>query len=105
VIVAVRSAAFGFAATEYSIVPLVPVPVPPEVIESHAALDVAVHGQVEPFVVIERLPLPPVAVKLAVAGKIAVTAHAAASWVTVWTCEPAEMVPVRIAAVGFADTL
>ena len=41
--------------------PLVPVPVPPEVIESHAALEVAVQPQVEPFVVIDRLPVPPLA--------------------------------------------
>jgi len=41
--------------------PLAPVPVPPEVIESHAALEVAVQPQVEPFVVIDRLPVPPLA--------------------------------------------
>jgi len=42
-------------------VPLVPVPVPPAVIESHAALEVAVQPQVVPFVAIDRLPVPPVA--------------------------------------------
>ena len=105
VIVAVRSAALGFAATEYSIVPLVPVPVAPELIESHAALDSAVQPQVVPFVVIDRLPVPPVAAYVAVAGVSAVTAQVAASCVTVWTCEPAVMVPTRVAAVGFAATL
>jgi len=85
VIVAVREEAFGFVATEYAIVPLAPVPVPPEVIESHAALEVAVQPQVVPFVVIDTLPVPPVAAKVAVAGVIAVTAHAAADCVTVCT--------------------
>jgi len=65
--------------------PLAPVPVPPEVIESHAALEVAVQPHVVPFVVIETLPVPPVAAKLAVAGVRALTTHAAASCVTVWT--------------------
>jgi len=83
VTVAVREEAFGFAETEYAIVPLAPVPVPPEVIESHAALDVAVQPHVVPFVVIDTLPVPPVAVKVAVAGVRALTAHAAASCVTV----------------------
>ena len=77
--------ALGFAEAEYSIVPVAPVPVAPEVIESHAALDVAVQSHVEPFVVIDTLPLPPDAVKVAVAGVNAVTAHAAASCVTVCT--------------------
>ena len=85
VIVAVRDAASGFAETLYAIVPLAPVPVPPEVIVSHAALDVAVHPQVVPLVVSVTEPVPPVAAKLAVAGVSAVTAHAAASCVTVCT--------------------
>ena len=103
-IVAVRSAAFGFAATEYSIVPEAPVPVPPEVIESHAALEVAVQPHVVPFVVIETLPVPPVAAKLAVAGVRALTAHAAASCVTTCTWLPAVIVAVRGEAFGFAET-
>jgi len=85
VIVAVREEAFGFVATEYAIVPEAPVPVPPEVIESHAALEVAVQPQVEPFVVIDTLPVPPVAAKDAEGGVRAPTAHAAACWVTVCT--------------------
>jgi len=85
VIVAVRSEAFGFAAALYAIVPLVPVPVPPEVIESHAALDSAVHSQVEPFVVIDTLPLPPVAANDSPSGESDVTAHAAADCVTTCT--------------------
>ena len=74
-------------------------------ITSHAALDVAVQPQVVPFVVIDTLPVPPVAAKLAVAGVNAVTAHAAASCVTVCTCPPAVIVAVREAAFGFAETL
>ena len=85
VIVAVRDAAFGFDATEYSTLPLAPVPVPPEVIVSHAALDVAVQPQVVPLVEIDTLPVPPVAAKDAVAGVIALTTHAAASCVTACT--------------------
>jgi len=83
VIVAVREEASGFEDTLYATVPLAPVPVPPEVIESHAALETAVQPQVVPFVVIDTLPVPPAAAKLAVAGVHAVTAHAAASCVTV----------------------
>ena len=60
-------------------------PVPPEVITSHDALDVAVQPHVVPFVVMATLPLPPVAAKLAVAGESAVTAHAAADCVTACT--------------------
>jgi len=85
VIVAVREDAFRLAETEYSTMPVAPVPVAPEVIESHAALDVAVQPQVVPFVVIETLLVPPVATKLAVAGVRALTAHAAADCVTVCT--------------------
>jgi len=93
-----------FAETEYSTVPLAPVPVPPEVIESHDWLDVAVQPQLPPLVVIVTLPVPPAAAKLAVAGVIAVTAHAAASCVTVCTCAPAVIVAVRCEAFGFAET-
>jgi len=103
VIVALRPTASLFAETEYAIVPLAPVPVPPEVITSHAALDVAVQPQVVPFVVTVTLPLPPVAPKLAVAGVRALTAHAAADCVTVCTCAPAVIVAVREAAFGFDD--
>jgi len=66
-------------------VPVAPVPVPPEVIESQAALDAAVQPQVVPFVEIDTLPVPPTAVKLAVAGLSALTAHSAASCVTACT--------------------
>jgi len=105
VIVAERSEAFGFAATEYAIVPLAPVPVAPEVIESHAALDSAVHGQDAPFVVIVTLPVPPVALKDAVAGVSPLTTHAAADCVTVWVWPPAVIVAEREAAFGFAEAL
>ena len=83
--VALRVEALGFDAAEYSIVPLDPVPVPPEVIESHVALEVAVQPQVEPLVEIATLPVPPDATTVAVSGESEVTAHAAAAWVTVWT--------------------
>jgi len=105
VIVAVRSEAFGFAAALYAIVPLAPVPVPPEVMESHAALDSAVQPQAEPFVVIETLPVPPADATVADAGVNAVTAHAAASWLTVCTWLPAVMVALLDAAFGFAAAL
>jgi len=81
------------------------VPVPPEVITSHDWLDVAVQLQLPPLVVIVALPVPPAAVKVAVAGVSALTAHASALWVTVCTCPPALIVAVRCAAFGFADTL
>jgi len=80
------------------------VPVPPEVIESHAALVVAVQPQVEPFVVIDTLPVPPVAVKLAVAGESAVTVHAAADCVTTCTSAPAVIVADRSIALALAAT-
>ena len=79
-------------------------PVAPEVIESHAALDVADHGQDEPFVVIVTLPVPPVALKDAVAGERPLTTHAAADWVTVWTCPPAVIVALRSMAFELAAT-
>jgi len=80
------------------------VPVAPEVIESHAALEVAVHGQDEPFVVIVTLPAPPAAGIVAVAGESEDTAHAAADWVTVWVWAPAVIVAVRDDAFGFTAT-
>jgi len=52
---------------------------------SQAALDAAVQPQVVPFVEIDTLPVPPTAVKLAVAGLSALTAHSAASCVTACT--------------------
>jgi len=60
------------------------VPLAPEVIESHAALDVAVQPQVEPFVVRVNEPVPPATPKDADAALKEVTAHAAASCVTAW---------------------
>ena len=77
---------------------------PPEVIVSHAALDTAVQPHVVPFVVMPTLPVPPVAANDAVAGVIALTTHAAASCVTVWTCAPAVIVAVREAAFGLDET-
>ena len=85
-------------------VPLDPVPVPPEVIESHAALEVAVQLQVEPFVVRVKEFVPPAVPKDAEVEEKPVTAHAAADWVTVWTCEPAVMVALRSMAFAFAAT-
>ena len=84
--------------------PEAPVPVPPEVIVSHAALETAVQPQVVPLVEIDTLPVPPVAAHDAVAGVIALTTHAAASCVTVWTCAPAVIVAVRDAAFGLEET-
>jgi len=104
VIVAVRLSAFGLLLTEYSMAPKVPVPVAPEVIESHAALEVAVQPQVVPFVEIATLPVPPVAAKDAVAGASAVTAHAAADCVTTCTWAPAVIVALRSIALGLAAT-
>ena len=105
-IVAVRCEAFGFAETEYSTAPFVPVPVPPDVMLSHAALEVAVQPQVVPFVVMATLPLPPDAPKLAVAGVRPVTEHGTPppDCVTEWTCPPAVIVALRPAASLFAET-
>jgi len=85
VIVAVRGEAFGFDDAEYSIVPVAPVPVSPDVITSHAALETAVQPQLDPFVAIDTLPVPPAAATVAVAGVSPVTTHAAASCVTACT--------------------
>lgn len=59
--------------------PLSPVPFAPEVITSQGWLEIAIHGQVMPFVVIVTEPLPPADGKLAVAGESAVTMHGAGS--------------------------
>jgi len=104
VIVAVREEAFGFVATEYAIVPVAPVPVPPEVIESHAALEVAVQVQEAPFVVRVKEFAPPVAVNVAELDEKPVTEQPAPSWETVWVCTPAVIVAVRGAAFGFVAT-
>ena len=84
-IVAVRGDASGLAETAYPIVPDAPVPVAPDVIVSHAALETAVQPQLDPFVAIDTLPVPPAAATVAVAGVSPVTTHAAASCVTVCT--------------------
>jgi len=91
-------------------VPVAPVPVPPEVTESHVALDVAVQPQLPPLVEIDTLPVPPTAAKVAVAGESAVTAHAAAAWVigiVTFIAFPLATVIVaeRGAAVGFAEAV
>ena len=65
--------------------PVAPVPVAPEVIESHAALDVALHVQDVPFVVRVKELLPPVAATVAVAELKETTAHPAASCITACT--------------------
>jgi len=104
VIVAVREEAFEFADTEYSIVPVAPVPVPPEVITSHAALDVAVQPHVVPFVARVKEFVPPAAVKVAELDEKLVTEHAAPSCVTTCTCPPAVIVAVLDAALAFAAT-
>jgi hypothetical protein len=89
VIVAVRSGPV-FADTEYSIVPLTSVPVAPEVIDSHAASDVALHEHEASLIVIDTLPVPPDAGTLAVAGDRPVTVHSA--WLT--TCASPAIVTV-----------
>ena len=61
VIVAERDAATVFVATVYAMVPLVPVPVAPDVITSHAASLVADQLQTSPLVVTDTLPEPPAA--------------------------------------------
>ena len=85
-------------------VPVDPVPVAPEVIESQAALEVADHEQEGPFVEMVTLPVPPEEATVAVAGVSAVTAHAPADCVTAWVCPPAEIVALREEALGFAAT-
>jgi hypothetical protein len=94
----------GLAATEYSIVPLRPVPVWPEVIESHGALEVADHGHEPPLVAIVKLPDPPDGWMTADDVEIPVTTHAAGSCVTVWTCPPTVIVALRAAAPAFGAT-
>lgn len=63
----------ALAATEYSIVPLAPVPLAPEVIVSQDALETAVHEHDGLLVVTVTLPLPPDGSKFAEAGARAVT--------------------------------
>ena len=70
-------------------------PVEPDVIVSHAALEVAVQPHELPLVEMVTLPVPPEEAKLAVAGVSPVTAQAAEAWVTVWVWPPAVMVAVR----------
>ena len=84
--------------------PVVPVPIAPEVITSHASLDVAVHVQVVPFVANVKEFVPPTAVKLAALEEKPVTEQPAPSCETVWTCPPAVMVALRLAAPLFVDT-
>jgi len=91
-------------ATEYSMVPLVPVPVAPEVIVNHDALEIAFHEHEALLVAIVRLPLPPEAPKVAVAGSSAVTVHGCPAWVTVWTRSPAVIRPVRVVEPTFSAT-
>jgi len=55
--------------------------------------------------VIVTLPVPPVALKDAVAGVSPLTTHAAADCVTVWVWPPAVIVAEREAAFGFAEAL
>ena len=84
--------------------PVAPVPVPPEVITSHAALDVAVQVQEAPFVVRVKEFAPPVAVNVAELDEKPVTEQPAPSWETVWVCTPAVIVAVREEASALADT-
>jgi len=86
-------------------VPLVPVPVPPEVIVSHPALETALQPQELPLVVTVKEFVPPDAPKDAAAELNPVTAHAAADCVTVCVCPPAVIVADRETAFGFAETL
>jgi hypothetical protein len=105
VIVAVRSDPV-FADTEYSIVPLAPVPVAPEVIDSHGESDVALHEHEASLIVIDTLPVPPDAGTLAVAGDRPVTVQGAdaASWLTSCVCPAIVRVALRAPPV-FADTV
>ena len=74
VIVAVRCEPV-FADAEYAIVPLAPVPVAPDVIDSHDALELALQEHDASLIVIDTLPVPPDAGTLAVDGDNAVTVH------------------------------
>jgi len=76
-------------------VPEAPVPVAPEVIESHAALEDALQEQLAPLVEIVTDPLPPAAVTEAEVGERPDTTHAAAAWVKVKVCPPAVIVAER----------
>ena len=73
-------------------------------ITSHDALDVAVQPQLPPFVETTIVPVPPAAGIDADSGEIDVTAHAAASCVTVCTCPPAVIVAVRETVAEFEAT-
>ena len=86
-------------------VPLDPVPLEPEVIVSHVALETAFHEQELPFVVTVKEFVPPDDPKDAAAELKPLTAHAAAAWVTAWVCPPAVIVADRETAFGFAETL
>ena len=59
--------------------PVAPVPVAPEVITSHDALELAVQPHVVPFVARVKELVPPDAAKVAEPELKEVTAHAAAS--------------------------
>jgi len=85
-------------------VPVAPVPVPPEVIESHAALETAVHVHVGPLVVKVNEFVPPDAVKVAELEEKPVTEQPAPSCETVWVCVPAVIVAVREAALMLTET-
>jgi len=63
-------------------VPEAPVPVAPEVIESHAALEDALQEQLLPLVEIMTEPLPPPAATEAEVGEKPVTPHAVPAWMT-----------------------
>jgi hypothetical protein len=76
VIVAVRCGPV-FADAEYAIVPLAPVPVAPDVIDSHDALELALQEHDASLIVIDTLPVPPDAGTLAVDGDKPVTVHGA----------------------------
>ena len=73
-------------------------------ITSHAASDVADQLQVDPLVVTETLPDPPVASKLAVAGLNA-TVQSAAACVTTCVWPFAVIVAERAAATVFVATV
>jgi hypothetical protein len=77
VIVAVLDTASGFADAEYAIVPLAPVPVAPDVIDSHDVLELALQEHDASLIVIDTLPVPPDAGTLAVDGDKPVTVHGA----------------------------
>jgi len=62
-------------ATERAIAPIAPVPLPPKLSTSRAALEDAFQEHTAPLVVIAALPVPHAAANVAIAGVMPVTLH------------------------------